>query len=183
MVLLHTPEKDENFSAPDFKLKGIDGKEYTYQDCAGKNGCVVMFICNHCPYVLAIVDRLVKTCKNLQSEGFGCVAIMANDTVNYPDDSYENMKLFAQEHGFTFPYVIDETQKTAKAYGAVCTPDIFGFDKDGLLQYRGRLDSAGSKPADKTTVPELYNAMMDIKATGTVCSPQSPSMGCSIKWK
>jgi peroxiredoxin len=183
MVLLHTPEKNDNFSAPDFKLKGVDGKEHTYQSCAGENGCVIMFICNHCPYVLAVIDRMVATCKKLQEQGIGCVAIIANDTLTYPEDSFDNMELFAQKYGFTFPYIIDNTQETAKAYGAVCTPDIYGFDKNSLLQYRGRLDSAANKPADESTVPELYNAMMEIKETGTVNAQQSPSMGCSIKWK
>lgn len=183
MVLLHTPEKDTNFTAPDFKLKGVDGKEYTYQDCARENGCVVMFICNHCPYVLAVADRLASTCIKLQEQGIGCVAIMANDTLNYPEDSYDNMELFAQKYGFTFPYVIDETQETARAYGAVCTPDIYGFDKDGKLQYRGRLDSAANQPASVSTVPELYNAMMEVKETGRASAKQTPSMGCSIKWK
>ncbi|MCK5384496.1 MAG: thioredoxin family protein [Alphaproteobacteria bacterium] len=183
MTLLHTPEKKDNFAAPDFKLKGVDGTQYTYRDCAKENGCVVMFICNHCPYVLTVANRLASTCARLQEQGIGSVAIMANDTLNYPEDSYDNMKLFAQKYGFTFPYVIDETQETAKTYGAVCTPDIYGFDKDGILQYRGRLDSAANNPADETTVPELYNAMMEIKETGIVNAQQSPSMGCSIKWK
>jgi peroxiredoxin len=183
MALLHTPAKEENFSAPNFKLKGVDGKEHTYENCAGEHGCVVMFICNHCPYVLAVVDRLVTTCKKLQDQGIGCVAIMANDTLSYPEDSFDNMELFAEKYDFTFPYVIDESQEIAKAYDAVCTPDIFGFDKDGILQYRGRLDSAANQPADESTVPELYNAMMEIKETGCVSAPQSPSMGCSIKWR
>ncbi|MFP4098701.1 MAG: thioredoxin family protein [Alphaproteobacteria bacterium] len=183
MVLLHTPAKEDDFHAPDFKLKGVDGKEYSYADCAGEHGCVVMFICNHCPYVLAVADRLASTCKQLQDQGIGCVAIMANDTLNYPEDSYDNMEIFARKHGFTFPYVIDETQETAKAYGAVCTPDIFGFDKNGYLQYRGRLDSAANNPADESTTPELYNAMIEIKEKGHVSADQHPSMGCSIKWK
>ncbi len=183
MVLLHTPEKKDGFVAPDFKLKGVDGNIYTLDECAGENGTLVMFICNHCPYVIAIIDRLVKTCKELENHGIGCVAIMSNDTNNYPEDSFENMKIFASKHGFSFPYLIDETQEVAKSYDAVCTPDFFGFDKDNILQYRGRLDSANNKPADKNTVPELLNAMIDIKNCGEVTYPQTPSMGCSIKWK
>lgn len=183
MALLQTPEKQAGFLAPDFSLKNIDGKSLTLADCRGPQGLLVMFICNHCPYVKAVVNRLVETCKTLQSEGFGCVAIMPNDTDNYPADSYDNMKLFAQEHGFTFPYLIDETQYTAKSYGAVCTPDFFGFGPDLTLQYRGRLDSAGAKPAGADTVPELLNAMRQIGKTGTSAAPQHPSMGCSVKWK
>ncbi len=183
MVLLHTPEKKEGFLAPKFKLKNIDGKIYSFDDCAGKNATIVMFICNHCPYVIAIIDRIVKTCKALENHNIGCVAIMANDTKNYPEDSFENMKIFAKKHKFSFPYLIDETQEVAKAYDAVCTPDFFGFDKKHILQYRGRLDSANNKPADKKTIPELLNAMIEIKNHGYVTYPQSPSMGCSIKWK
>ncbi len=183
MVLLHTPEKTNNFRAPGFTLGGVDGEPYSLEQCKGPEGFVVMFICNHCPYVLAVIDRLVDTCKTLQEEGIGCVAIMANDTKKYPDDSFDNMKLFSEKHGFTFPYLIDETQEIAKAYDAVCTPDFFGFDKDGVLQYRGRLDSAANKPVDEGTVPELLNAMRAIRENGTVLEPQHSSMGCSIKWK
>lgn len=183
MVLLHTPEKQSEFQAPDFKLLNINGNYLTRDTCMGENGLLVMFICNHCPYVLAIIERLSKTCKALDQEGIGCVAIMPNDTKNYPQDSYDNMKAFAQTYDFCFPYLYDETQDTARAYDAVCTPDFFGFEKDGLLQYRGRLDSAANKPADDKTIPELYNAMMDIKDGKMMENHQHPSMGCSIKWK
>ncbi len=183
MALLQTPEKQSGFLAPDFGLKNIDGRRLTLADCRGPQGVLVMFICNHCPYVKAVVARLVETCKTLQAEGFGCVAIMPNDTDNYPADSFDNMKIFAEEYGFTFPYLIDETQQTAQAYGAVCTPDFFGFGPDMTLQYRGRLDSAAAKPADKSTVPELLTAMRAIAGSGTASAPQHPSMGCSIKWK
>ncbi len=183
MVLLHTPEKTEGFKAPNFFLKNIDGNNYSFANCAGENATLVMFICNHCPYVIAILDRLVKTCDKLQKEGIGCVAIMSNDTDNYPEDSFENMKIFAARNNFSFPYLFDETQDVAKSYNAVCTPDFFGFDKDGILQYRGRLDSANNKEPDKNTVPELLNAMLEIKEKGYVSATQSPSMGCSIKWK
>ncbi|MGH1379008.1 MAG: thioredoxin family protein [Alphaproteobacteria bacterium] len=183
MALMHTPEKTENFIAPDFLLKNIDGNNISLNDVMGEHGLLVMFICNHCPYVIAIIDRLVKTCETLTNEGIGCVAIMPNDTVSYPQDSYENMKLFANQHGFTFPYLIDITQETAKSYDAVCTPDFFGFDKEGILQYRGRLDSAMNKAQDNDTVPELLNYMISVKKNNHPNGTQSPSMGCSIKWK
>ncbi|MGH1455975.1 MAG: thioredoxin family protein [Alphaproteobacteria bacterium] len=182
MVLLHTPEKKNNFKAPDFALESTNGSIVKLEDCMGDSGVAVMFICNHCPYVIAIIDRIVETCNKLQENGIGCIAIMSNDTQTHPADSFENMKLFAQKHDFTFPYVIDEKQDVAKAYEAVCTPDFFGFDKDGILQYRGRLDSAANKPADETTTPELLNAMLKLKNSEPTTT-QIPSMGCSIKWK
>ena len=183
MALMHTPLKDENFYAPDFKLKNIDGSMVGLADVRGKNGTLVMFICNHCPYVKGIVDRLPQTCKTLQEKGIGVVAIMSNDTENYPADSFENMQLFAKTNNFTFPYLIDENQEVAHAYGAVCTPDFFGFNADNQLQYRGRLDSAGKDEAHEGTAPELLNAMLDIAQTGQGPDTQTPSMGCSIKWK
>ena len=183
MALLQTPTKDANFYAPDFKLKNIDGETLSLNDVKGENGTVVMFICNHCPYVKAVIDWLAEDCKILKKSGIGCVAIMPNDVENYPDDSFDNMKLFAKKHGFTFPYLIDETQSVAKAYGAICTPDIYGFNKDGRLEYRGRVDSAANKPADASTVHELCGAMLQIAKTGTGPAQQFPSMGCSIKWK
>ena len=183
MALLHTPEKMNNFKAVDFKLKGIDGQVHTLDSCRGERGLLVMFICNHCPYVKAVIERLVADCRELQKNGIGCVAIMPNDTNEYPADSFDNMKLFARSHGFTFPYLIDETQKTARAYDAVCTPDFFGFDAGGVLQYRGRVDSAGAKEAKPDTKRELLEAMLEIAKTGRSVAPQFPSMGCSIKWK
>ncbi len=183
MVLLETPAKEEGFKIVDFTLQNIDGNSVTLDECKGEYGTVVMFICNHCPYVKAIIKRLVETCRQLQKEGIGCVAIMSNDTENYPEDSFENMKLFAADNKFTFPYLIDETQDVAKNYGAVCTPDFFGFDSNGDLQYRGRLDSAGSGDSNDDTVPELLNAMLALKAGKPPVSHQYPSIGCSIKWK
>lgn len=183
MALLQTPEKDSDVSAPDFTLKATDGKTYSLSDIKGEKGTLIMFICNHCPYVKGITDRLASTCRALQDGGIGVAAIMANDTEEYPEDSFDNMKLFAQKNGFTFPYLIDETQDIAKAYGAICTPDFFGFNKDGSLQYRGRLDSEGHHPAGPTTVPELLNAMLEISQTNRGPDKQTPSMGCSIKWK
>ncbi len=183
MALLYTPDKKDGFIAPEFELKNIDGKIYSLDECLGTNGTVIMFICNHCPYVIAIIDRIVKTCIELEDQGIGSVAIMSNDTNNYPDDSFENMKVFAKKYGLPFPYLIDETQEIAKVYEAICTPDFFGFDRNRILQYRGRLDSSNNKPSDDNTVPELLNAMIEIKNNETVTYPQSPSMGCSIKWK
>lgn len=184
MALLETPKKDTGFKAKDFSLKGTDGKTYSWDDVKGENGTLVMFICNHCPYVKAVIERLVEDCKALQGEGIGCVAIMPNDTKNHPADSFENMQIFAAEHGFTFPYLIDETQETAKAYGAVCTPDLFGFDNHDVLQYRGRVDSAGAKEVPGAdTRRELRDAMLAVARTGEAPDEQYPSMGCSIKWR
>ena len=183
MVLMHTPARDEGFQAPDFTLENIDGAMVSLSDVIRENGLVVMFICNHCPYVKAITERIAKTAEALQDEGVGVVAIMSNDVENYPQDSLENMKIFAQGNAFNFPYLIDETQEIAKAYDAVCTPDFFGFDGGGILQYRGRLDNAANKPANEDTVPELLEAMKAVKQTGSVSGAQHSSMGCSIKWK
>lgn len=183
MALLQTPAHEQDFKAPDFTLKNIDGNMLSLADVKGENGTLIMFICNHCPYVKAIIDRLVDTCKELQAIGVGCVAIMPNDAESYPADNFENMQKFAREHGFTFPYLIDETQEIAKAYDAVCTPDLFGFDKNLNMQYRGRLDSAGANNADVSTKPELLDAMKRIIDIGAGPHQQFPSMGCSIKWK
>lgn len=183
MGLMETPRLQANWQAVDFSLPGVDGTNYTLNDVKGENGLVVMFICNHCPYVIGIMDRLPQTMESLQKMGIGIVAIMPNDVNEYPADSFENMKLFAKENGFTFPYVIDETQDVAKAYDAVCTPDFFGFNKDLNLKYRGRLDSNGRNPIDENTDLELLNAMQEIIETGSTTATQAPSMGCSIKWK
>jgi peroxiredoxin len=182
MASLETPVCEFGWKAAEFDLPGIDGKRYTLTDVAGPNGLLVMFICNHCPYVRAIVDRLVDDVKQLQAKGVGAVAIMPNDTENYPQDSFENMKVFAHDHGFTFPYVIDETQEVAKAYGAVCTPDFFGFNGALELQYRGRLDES-KKEAAPNAKRELLEAMTQVAETGQGPRDQVPSMGCSIKWK
>lgn len=183
MALLETPTAASNFVAPGFTLKNIDGTIMSYDDVKGEKGTLILFICNHCPYVKAIIDRLVADCKALQDQGIGCVAIMPNDAENYPADSFDNMKIFADENGFTFPYLIDETQEVAKAYDAICTPDIFGFNAKGILQYRGRCDSAGPKETDANTVREMHDAMLKIAETGTSPAQQFPSMGCSIKWR
>lgn len=183
MALLETPTAQTNFTAPDFTLKNIDGTMLSLADIRGENGTAIFFICNHCPYVIAIIKRLVETAKKLQAQGIGVCAIMANDTDAYPRDSFENMKIFARENDFSFPYLIDETQEIARAYDAVCTPDLYGFDQNDTLIYRGRLDSAGPKDADKDTVPELLNAMSAIARGETLNTTQYASMGCSIKWR
>ena len=167
----------------DFRLKGTDGRTYSLADVKGENGTLVMFICNHCPYVKGVIGRLVEDVRALQAAGIGAIAIMSNDTASYPADSFDNMKRFAEEHGFVFPYVIDETQEIARAYGAVCTPDLFGFNAAGELQYRGRVDSAGSRPATGNEKRELRDAMLEIASTGKGPAEQVPSVGCSIKWR
>ncbi|MBM3952189.1 MAG: thioredoxin family protein [Rhodospirillales bacterium] len=177
------PLCDFGWKAKDFRLKGIDGKTYTLAEARGPKGLLVMFICNHCPYVRAIVDRLVRDARDLQKIGVGVIAIMANDTVAYPDDSFDNMKKFAAQNGFTFPYVIDETQEVARAWNAVCTPDFFGFNANLELQYRGRLDASRKDPAPANAKRELYEAMVQIADTGQGPRDQNASMGCSIKWK
>lgn len=184
MPLTYTPAPQFGAKPPDFKLKGVDGKTYALNDVTGENGLLVMFICNHCPYVKAIAARLADDAKTLQAKGIGVVAIMSNDTTTHPADSFENMQIFASANGFTFPYVIDETQTVAKAYGAVCTPDFFGYNKNSELQFRGRLDEVSpSKPATSVTKKELLEAMTLIAATGKGPENQTASMGCNIKWK
>ncbi len=177
-----TPLCNFGWKAPDFRLKGIDGRSYSLADVRGPRGTLVMFICNHCPYVRAIVDRLVRDVTELQALEVAAIAIMANDPEAYPDDSFDNMKRFAAQHGFTFPYVIDETQAVARAYDAMCTPDFFGFDAALTLQYRGRLD-ASRKEAVPNARRELFEAMRQVAETGRGPAEQEASMGCSIKWR
>lgn len=177
-----TPICDFGWKAVDFSLKGIDGKTYGLADVRGPKGTLVMFICNHCPYVKAVIDRIVRDVGELAGHGIGAIAIMPNDTVTYPEDSFENMKAFAQRHKFNFPYVIDETQEVARAYDAVCTPDFYGFNADLELQYRGRLDSSRME-AIPDAARELFDAMVRIADTGRGPERQLPSMGCSIKWR
>ena len=182
MALVETPNVETGWQAVNFALPGVDGKTYSLADAMGENGLVVMFICNHCPYVKAIVDRIVADMAELKKHGIGAIAVMPNDTQNYPDDSFENMKTFASANGFGFPYVIDETQEIAKAYDAVCTPDFFGFDRDLKLQYRGRLD-ASRKEAVPGARRDLVEAMKEVAAKGSAPQEQFHSMGCSIKWR
>ncbi len=177
-----TPICDFGWKAPDFNLEGIDGRRYSLEDVRGAKGTLVMFICNHCPYVRAVIDRIVRDAAALKDEGIGAVAIMSNDTEAYPDDSFDNMKRFAAQHRFTFPYLIDRTQEVARAYDAVCTPDFFGFNKDLELQYRGRLDES-KREAVPGARRELYQAMRQVAETGKGPTDQIASMGCTIKWR
>jgi peroxiredoxin len=175
-IILETP-------APDFRLPATDGKIYALNDVVGEKGTVIVFICNHCPYVKAVIDRLVADARVLMAEGIGFAAICANDATEYPEDSFDKMKQFARAHQFPFPYLHDESQAVARAYGAVCTPDFFGYDKDRKLKYRGRLDEGRTEPPPKGARRELVEAMRAIAATGVAPKDQTPSIGCSIKWK
>lgn len=170
------------WKAVDFDLLGVDGKRHTLAEVRGPNGTLVMFICNHCPYVKAVLDRIIRDTRELKDYGVGSVAIMPNDTERYPDDSFENMKRLARQKNLPFPYVIDETQALARAYDAVCTPDFFGFNKDLELQYRGRLDASRTEPVPNAR-RELFEAMAEIARSGQGPKEQIASMGCSIKWR
>lgn len=169
--------------APEFRLPATDGKIYRLDDLAGEKGTVIVFICNHCPYVKAVIDRMIADARVLMSEGIGFVAICSNDAENRPEDSFENMKHFAKAHNFPFPYLNDETQEVARAYGAVCTPDFFGYNSDRKLKYRGRLDEGRKTPPRAEAPRELVEAMRAIARTGLAPADQQPSIGCSIKWK
>jgi len=182
MVRMETPVCDFGWPAPDFALPGVDGKVYDLKSAAGPKGLLVMFICNHCPYVKSIRDRLVRDARDLQALGVGVIAIMANDPAEYPEDSFANMQAVAAEHAYPFPYVWDESQAVAKTYGAVCTPDFFGFNAELQLQYRGRLDESRKEPVAGAR-RDLFEAMRQVAETGHGPREQIPSMGCSIKWK
>lgn len=177
------PVCDFGWQAPSFSLPATDGKTYSLADIAGPKGSLVMFICNHCPYVLAVLDRILRDARDLQARGIGVAAICSNDASQYPDDSFENMKRMAQTHGFPFPYLHDESQQVARQWGAACTPDFFGLNANGTLQYRGRLDASGRNPAPPDAPRELFEAMCQIAKTGHGPKDQTASMGCSIKWK
>ncbi len=183
MVSLQSPICDFGTPAPDFALPGVDGKTWTRDQCAGEKGLLVMFICNHCPYVKAVRERIVRDARDLTARGIGSVAIMSNDPTDYPEDSVENMRRVAEELQFPFPYLIDESQEIARAYGAVCTPDFFGYNADLGLQYRGRLDESRKDAAPAGVRRDLFEAMKQIAETGEGPREQIPSMGCSIKWK
>ncbi|MBI1423519.1 MAG: redoxin domain-containing protein [Gammaproteobacteria bacterium] len=183
MVRMETPICDFGQAAIDFELLGVDGRRWNLQECRGENGLLVMFICNHCPYVKAIRDRLVRDTRELLDYGIKSVAIMANDTAEYEEDSFENMQRIAAELDFPFPYLYDESQAIAQAYGAVCTPDFFGYNQDLQLQYRGRLDASRKEAAPEDARRELFEAMVQVARTGQGPQQQVPSMGCSIKWK
>jgi peroxiredoxin len=178
-----TPICNFGWKAPPFRLPAVDGKTYGLDELRGKNGTLVMFICNHCPYVKAVIDRIVRDATELKSYGIDTVAISSNDAGHYPDDSFENMKRFAKAHGFTFPYLYDESQGVARAYDAVCTPDFFGFNDKLELHYRGRLDASRKEAGPADARRELFEAMKEIAETGEGPRQQTPSMGCSIKWK
>ena len=183
MALMHTPICNFGWKPPAIALLSVDGRVYDLDAIRGPNGTLLMFICNHCPYVKAVVTRLVIDVKEMQGEGIGVAAIMPNDTELIEADSFDHMKVFSKTHGFTFPYLLDETQETARAYNAVCTPDFFGFNSDDELQYRGRLDECGLKPPTDSTRRELLEAMRSIIKTGQGPDDQEASIGCSIKWR
>ncbi|MBI5436606.1 MAG: thioredoxin family protein [Nitrosomonadales bacterium] len=182
MVSLQPPVCDFGWKAREFHLQGVDGKHYTPENTCGRNGLLVMFICNHCPYVKAIRDRIVRDTRELLQHGINSIAIMSNDPAEYAEDSFDNMRKVAQEFNFPFPYVWDQTQQVARDYGAVCTPDFFGFNNHLELQYRGRLD-ASRKEAVADASRDLFNAMVQVAQTGQGPREQIASMGCSIKWK
>ena len=183
MALQQTPVCEFGLASSDFYLPDSEGRWWSLQDCRGPRGLLVMFICNHCPYVKAIRKKLVRDCTELAGLGIAAVAIMPNDTRAYPEDSLENMRQVAAELGFPFPYLVDESQAVARAYGAVCTPDFFGYNAELQLQYRGRLDSAGSRPDVDDAPRELFEAMRQVAQDGRGPRQQTASVGCSIKWR
>jgi peroxiredoxin len=181
MASINPPVCEFGWQAPDFKLPNIDGKLVSRDDSMGKSGLLVMFICNHCPYVKAILPRLIADVKELQTLGINTVAMMSNDPTDYPEDSFENMQKLVQDMALPFPYLLDETQQIAKDYGAVCTPDFFGFNNKFELQYRGRFDESRKETAPNST-RDLYHAMKLVAETGIGPIEQIASIGCSIKW-
>jgi peroxiredoxin len=183
MVSLETPVCNFGEDIVDFSLVGVDGKVWTPTTCRGDNGLLVMFICNHCPYVKAIRERLVRDTLELRSLGINSVAIMSNDPAEYEEDSFENMRKIAIEYEFPFPYLFDQTQQVARDYGAVCTPDFFGYNADMKLQYRGRLDASRMDAAPEGSRRDLFEAMKQVAETGQGPAQQIPSIGCSIKWR
>jgi peroxiredoxin len=183
MALLETPLCEFGKPAPDFKLLGVDGHYWTLSQCMGEKGLLVMFICQHCPYVKAIHERILRDTRELKILGINAVAIMSNDPTDYQDDSYEAMQRVAKEFDYPFPYLFDDTQEVAKAYDTVCTPDFFGYNSNFELQYRGRLDASRKETAPPDTIRELFNAMKQVAETGSAPEQQIASMGCSIKWR
>jgi peroxiredoxin len=179
---IKTPICNFGKKAENFELKSTDNKIVSLNDIKGENGTLIMFICNHCPYVKAVIEDIVQDCKNLEKFGIKSVAICSNDTINYPDDSFSNMSKFSKNHDFNFPYLIDETQEIAKNYDAVCTPDFFGYNKNLKLQYRGRIRELKNLKAVRTGESDLFKAMKKIKETDRGPDEQFPSMGCGIKW-
>tara|TARA_A100000164_G_scaffold366773_1_gene387999 strand:+ start:43 stop:600 length:558 start_codon:yes stop_codon:yes gene_type:complete len=183
MALTKTPICEFGKKAHKFQLKSIDNKMISLDDFRGKNGTLIMFICNHCPYVKAIINDIVEDCKNLKSIGVNSLAISSNDVKNYPEDSFENMVKFSQKYNFNFPYLFDEDQKIAESYDAVCTPDFFGYNKNLELQYRGRIRELKDLTPIRNGDSDLFNAMKQIVETNKGPKIQVPSMGCSIKWQ
>ena len=182
MTLTKTPICDFRKKAENFELKSTENKIITLNDAKGQNGTLIMFICNHCPYVKAVIEDIVNDCKTLEKEGIRSIAIMSNDTENYPEDSFDNMIKFAKNNKFNFPYLIDETQETAKKYDAVCTPDFFGYNKNLELQYRGRIRELKDLKPVRNSESDLLKAMKMVAKTDKGPEEQTPSMGCSIKW-
>ena len=182
MTLTKTPICDFGKKAENFELKSTENKIITLNDAKGQNGTLIMFICNHCPYVKAVIEDVVNDCKALEKEGIRSVAIMSNDTENYPEDSFDNMIKFAKNNKFNFPYLIDKTQETAKKYDAVCTPDFFGYNKNLELQYRGRVRELKDLKPVRDSESDLLKAMKMVAKTNKGPKEQTPSMGCSIKW-
>ncbi len=183
MVATETPMCEFGRKAVSFELPDTEGRLWSLEDCRGERGTVVMFICNHCPFVQAVIDRLVADMRELADNGTGAVAIMSNDWTTHPADAPEHMQNLAAEKDFSFPYLVDESQEVARAYGAVCTPDFYGYNADLQLQYRGRLDSGGRDPDPGDVRRELVEAMLEIGRTGGGPARQNPSIGCSIKWR
>lgn len=182
MVALESPQALTGIKAPDFNLMGVDDRSHSLTSLKGARGTVIMFICNHCPYVLKQLDRMIALNHSLAALGVALIAINPNDATTYPEDSFENMKLIAKQKAFPFPYLLDSAQEVARAYGAVCTPDIYGYNAKLELQYRGRLDQSWSAMINNPK-QELLEAMKQIAETGSTSLPQNPSIGCSIKWK
>ncbi len=182
MALTYSPDPDLGKSCPDFNLPGVDGKNYSLKDFTGAPALLVMFICNHCPYVIAIEDRLVQLGDDLKKLNIPVVAISSNNAEKYTEDSFEKMKLKSSEKKYPFVYLYDESQEAAKLFGAVCTPDFFLYDHSLKLTYRGRLDDSWKDPS-KVTSRELYQAVLETKAQKKISIPQTPTMGCNIKWK
>ena len=181
---VNAPNDNLDMIAPSFNLLNIDNNYISLENARGENGTVIVFICNHCPYVKAIANRLKKEADELSSISINTIAIMSNDVSNYPEDSFENMKLFAEKYKFNFPYLYDESQQVAKNFNAVCTPDFFGFDRNLKLKYRGRIDSkVMNSDSNLENNRELFNAMIKIRNEGSGPEKQFNSIGCSIKWK
>lgn len=183
MAAMQPPICDFGWPAPHFDLPGVDGKRHSLASARGPNGLLVMFICNHCPYVKAVIHRIIRDTAELKTLGIGSIAIMSNDPTDYPEDSWDHMVREAKLMNFPFPYVLDESQAVAKAYGAVCTPDFFGFNADLKLQYRGRLDESRKETAPADVRRDLFEAMKQVALTGNGPKEQIASIGCSIKWK